>query len=157
MQRKRIPMMSTPSPEYSELQVQVGERINSQIALSHEEIATFARLSGDLNPLHHNATYAQKTRFGGVIVSGPQLISLMMGLLATRFSRETAMLGLEFAFQFRKAVKAGELITMEWEIVHAEPKASLQGVLADLDGKATNDQEQIVLTGKGRVLITAKL
>ena len=144
-------------PEFPDIVIRVGERITSQMTLSLEEIATFARLSGDLNPLHHDEEYAQQTRFGGVIVSGPQLTSLMMGLTATYFSRDTAMLGLEFTFHFRKALKAGETVTMEWEIVAAEPKISLQGVIASLDGKATNDQGQTVLTGKGKVLVTAKL
>lgn len=131
--------------------------MSSQMILSREEIATFARLSGDLNPLHHDEAHAQRTRFGGVIVSGPHLISLMMGLTATHFSRETAMLGLEFTFHFRKAVRADEMITLEWEVVHVEPKASLQGVIASLDGKAINEQGQIALRGKGKVLVTAKL
>lgn len=150
-------MMSTPSPEFPDLRIRVGERVTSQMILSREEVATFARLSGDLNPLHHDEVYAQQTRFGGVIVCGPQLVSLMMGLTATYFSRETAMLGLEFTFHFRKAVKADEMVTLEWEVVHIEPKASLQGVIASLDGKATNNQGQTVLTGKGKVLVTAKL
>src|SRR5258708_12232971 len=122
-------MMSTPSPEFPDLRIRVGERITSQIILSREEIATFARLSGDLNPLHYDELYAQQTRFGGVIVSGPHLISLMMGLTATSFSQETAMLGLEFSFRFRKAVKADEMIYLSWEIVHVEPNATFQGAI----------------------------
>lgn len=150
-------MTETSFPEFPLIQIQIGERITSQVALSLEETATFARLSGDLNPLHHDEHYAQQTRFKGVIVSGPQLTSLMMGLIATRFSRETAMLGLEFTFRFRKAVKAGEPITMTWEIVSALPKTSLQGVLVDLDGRITNEQGQIVLTSKGTILVTEQL
>lgn len=145
------------SSELPEIHVTVGERIAGQVALTHDEIATFARLSGDLNPLHYDDAYARRTRFGTVIVSGPQLISLMMGLTATYFSRETAMLGLEFAFQFRQAVKVNETVNMEWRIVTAEPKASLQGVIAGLEGKATNTQDEVVLTGSGKVLITAAL
>ena len=143
--------------EFPRIQIHVGEHITGQVGLSLEEIATFARLSGDLNPLHHDERYAQQTRFGGVIVSGPQLISLMMGLVATHFSQETAMLGLDFSFRFRKAVHAGEIVTMSWEIVSARPKTSLQGVLVDLDGRIVNKQEQLVLTGQGKVLVTEKL
>lgn len=145
------------SPEIPEIRVTVGERIVGQVALTHEEVATFARLSGDLNPLHYDDAYARQTRFGCVIVSGPQLISLMMGLTATYFSRETAMLGLEFTFRFHQAVKVGETVSMEWQVVTAEPKASLQGVIASLEGKAINDHGQVVLTGSGKVLITATL
>lgn len=66
------------------------------------------------------------------------------------------MLGLEFTFHFRKAVKADETVRMTWNIVSAEPKASLQGVLVNLDGRAMVS-DQIVLIGKGKVLVTAKL
>jgi hypothetical protein len=46
---------------------------------------------------------------------------------------------------------------MAWDIVSAAPKASLQGVLVDLDGRAINAHGQIVLIGKGKVLVTTKL
>ena len=137
--------------------VQVGERITGQACLSREEIATFARLCGDLNPLHHDEDYARHTRFGGIIACGPQVTSLMMGLTATYFSQGKAMLGLEFTFRFRKAVKAGEAIALAWEVVAAEPKASLRGVLVTLEGRATNSQGEAVLTGTGKVLVTDKL
>lgn len=137
--------------------VQVGERIAAQVALTREEIATFARLCGDLNPLHHDEGYARQTRFGSIIACGPHITSLMMGLTATHFSRSGAMLGLEFTFRFRKAVQADELITMEWEVVTVEPKASLQGSIVTLRGKATNQQGQDVLTGTGKILATDKL
>ena len=146
----------TPSDAPGRL-VQVGERITGQICLSREEIAAFARLCGDLNPLHHDEDYARQTRFGGIIACGPQITSLMMGLTATYFSQGKAMLGLEFTFRFRKAVKAGEMIDMAWEVVAAEPKASLQGELVTLEGKATNPQGQIVLNGVGKVLVTDTL
>lgn len=137
--------------------IQIGERITAQVALTRAEIARFATLCGDQNPLHHDEAYALQTRFGGIIACGPHITSLMMGLTATHFSRDGAMLGLEFTFRFRKAVKADEQITMEWEIVAAEYKASLQGSLVTLHGKASNEEEQEVLTGTGKILATEKL
>jgi acyl dehydratase len=137
--------------------IQIGERITGQVTLSREDIARFATLCGDQNPLHHDEAAARQTRFGGIIACGPHMTSLMMGLTATRFSRDGAMLGLEFTFRFRKAVKADEQITMEWEIVAAEYKASLQGTLVTLQGKATNPEGQEVLTGTGKILATDKL
>ena len=137
--------------------IQIGERITGQVSLTREEIARFATLCGDQNPLHHDETYARQTRFGGIIACGPHITSLMMGLTATYFSRDGAMLGLEFTFRFRKAVKADEQIIMEWEIVAAEYKASLQGTLVSLQGKATNQEGQEVLTGSGKILATEKL
>jgi acyl dehydratase len=137
--------------------IEIGERITGQVTLSSEEIAQFARLCGDLNPLHHDEVYARQTRFGGIIACGPHITSLMMGLTATHFSRDGAMLGLEFTFRFRKPVKVNEQIDMLWEVVAVEPKASLQGSLVTLQGKAINPQGQEVLVGTGKILATEKL
>ena len=137
--------------------IQVGERITGQVILTSEEIARFATLCGDQNPLHHDEHYARQTRFGGIIACGPHITSLMMGLTATYFSRSGAMLGLEFTFHFRKAVKADDQIDMLWEVTAVEPKASLQGSIVTMQGKATNQQGQEVLTGTGKILATEKL
>ncbi|QBD76435.1 hypothetical protein EPA93_10600 [Ktedonosporobacter rubrisoli] len=135
----------------------VGEHIVRQISLTREEIANFATLCGDLNPLHHDENYARQTRFGGIIACGPQVTSLMMGLVATYFSQGQAMLGLEFNFRFLKAVKAEDTITIDWEITSVEPKASLQGDIVSLAGVASNLQGQTVIAGKGKVLVMEKL
>jgi acyl dehydratase len=148
---------ATPSEPQSALFVRVGERIEGQISLTPAEIATFATLCSDLNPLHHDESYARQTRFGGIIACGPHVISLMMGMTATHFSRTRAMLGLDFNFRFRKAVKAGETIDVVWEVTMAVPKATLGGDLVTLEGKATNQQGQVVVQGTGKVLVTDKL
>jgi acyl dehydratase len=62
------------------------------------------------------------------------------------------MLGFEFTFRFRKAVKADERIDMAWEIVSADYKRNLGGELVGLEGKATNPQGEVVLTGAGGLL-----
>jgi 3-hydroxybutyryl-CoA dehydratase len=100
---------------------------------------------------------AQQSRFGGIIACGPQITSLMMGILATYFTRNTAALGLEFSFRLHKAVKAEETIEMEWEIVTIEPKTSLAGEIVTLQGKATNEHGKAVLTATSKVLVTPSL
>ena len=40
----------------------IGERITGQSKLTPAEIATFANMSGDHNPLHHDMAYARLTR-----------------------------------------------------------------------------------------------
>ena len=150
-------MSQQPSARSDRNAIPVGAHIVEQVTLSAEEIARFATLCGDMNPLHHDEDYARQTRFGGVIACGPQLSSLMMGMTATHFSREGAMLGLEFSFRFRKAVKAGETIFMDWVIVSAVYKASLQGELIELEGTALNQAGELVLTGQGKILAVDKL
>ncbi len=137
--------------------VLVGDRISNRVTLSEAGIAEFARLCGDANPLHTDPAYAARTRFGGIIASGPQYASLFMGLVASHFSRGGAMLGLEFSFQFRKAVRAGDTLEMTWEVVAVEPKDRLNGDLVSLRGVITNQAGAEVLGATGKVLVTATL
>jgi acyl dehydratase len=150
-------MTHSPSPEFQEIRISIGERIVGQATLTPAEIAAFARMCGDQNPLHHDEAYARTTRFGGIIACGPQLTSLTMGLLATYFTQNSAMLGLEFTFHFLKAVMAGETIEMEWEVVAKESKASLGGEIVSLKGKTTNGRGEPVLTAVGKILVTPNL
>ena len=138
--------------------VQVGERLVGRASLTPAEIAEFARLSGDPNPLHHDEAYARETRFGGIIVSGPQIVSLMLGLIPTHFGqRNKVALGLEFSFRFVQAIRARETMEMEWQVTATEPKAHLGAEIVTLEGEVTNQNDQVVFTGTGKILVTSKL
>src|SRR5207249_5971418 len=100
--------------------------------LTAEDIARFAALSRDHNPLHHDEGRARASRFGGIIASGPHLSAIFMGITATHFSRRGTALGLEFNFQFRKAARAGETLELRWRVVRVEPKEKLRGEIVFL-------------------------
>ena len=132
----------------------IGEKMVSQVRLSKAEISQFARLCGDPNLLHHDEDYARQTRFGDLIVCGPHISSLMMALTAKRFSQNTAMVGLEFSFQFLKAIKAEELVSLEMEVIGSQYKASLGGEIVELKGRVTNEQGIEMLTCIGKIFVT---
>ena len=50
--------------------VKVGDHAEFEKAVTSEDIALFAQVSGDTNPLHSDAEYAAKTRFGECIAHG---------------------------------------------------------------------------------------
>jgi acyl dehydratase len=150
--------MEQPIPSQDASQkVQVGEQFGEQIVLTRADIAAFAALCGDFNPLHHDEDYAQQTRFGGIIACGPHIAARMMGLTATHFSKKVAVLGLEFTLHFHKPVRPDEAITLLWEVVKIEPKASLQGVIVSLEGWVRDGAGQVRLIGSGKLLLTDKL
>lgn len=134
-----------------------GETFSQQSTLSEADIADFARRCGDMNPLHHDAKYAAKTRFTRVLACGPHYTSLFMGMAATHFSRQGAMLGLEFNFHFLRPVLANDTITMQWKVSEVLNKDSLGGELVSLSGKITNHLDKVVLTATGKVLVTPAL
>lgn len=133
--------------------IAVGETFSRRVTLDAASIHEFALAAGDLNPLHHDADYAKGTRFGGIIASGTQYTSLLMGLVATHFSARAASAGLEFSLQLKKPVRAGDTITLSWVVTEITPKASLNGHIVTLDGTITNQDAVQVLTCIGKIVV----
>jgi acyl dehydratase len=110
---------------------QVGERFSREVTFDADSIRSFATLAGDHNPLHHDLAYASRSRFGGLIASG----ALLMGMVATHLSRGTMALGVEFSLRFRKAVRAGQTLRLEWTITAVEPEPRIGGDFVYLEGR----------------------
>ncbi len=133
--------------------VRPKERFSTEVQLTPESVAEFATRAGDANPIHHDAERAAATRFGGLVASGPQTSSLLMGLTASHFSQHGAMLGLEFSFRFRRAVGASERVRLEWLVVGVRPSTTLGGDLVQLRGRLLNENGETAVGAKGRVLV----
>jgi acyl dehydratase len=143
------------APRYSA--IEAGERFRRRVTFDAESIRTFAEVSGDRNPLHHDEDAAAAGRFGTLIASGPHVTALMMGLDATYLSREHEALGLGFEFRFVRAVPAGITLTLEWTVASVEPKASLEGDVVTVDGRAIDDDGIVYVTGRGSNLVRAPM
>jgi len=87
--------------------LRVGERFTRRVVFDLASIREFATLSGDFNPLHHDAAFAARSRYEAVIVSGPHIVALLMGLDATWLTQRFDAVGLHFDFRFVKAIPAG--------------------------------------------------
>jgi len=131
----------------------VGETFSRTATLDAANISAFATSVGDLNPLHHDAGFAKTTRFGGIIACGPQYASMLMGLVATHYSGDTASVGLEFQFRFVKPVHAGDTIKLTWTVAAVDFNPKLKGDVVTLDGSITNQNAVEVLTSRGKVVV----
>jgi len=58
-----------------------GQRFQQTRTLTLADFATFARLSGDDNPIHVDPDFAAQTRFGRPVAHGMMLYGLICGLL----------------------------------------------------------------------------
>ena len=135
----------------------VGDRFGKSVTLDVESIGSFARACGDTNPLHHDDAVARASRFGSIIACGPHTASLLLALSAEHFARICPALGLDFRVQFRKAVKAGDTLALEWTVVRVEDKPSMRGELVEMDGRVHNQHRELVLSGHGLVLAAERL
>jgi len=134
-----------------------GERFSQTVSLSPEMVSEVANAVGDNNPVHHDSAFAEHTRFGRPIASGPHTTALLLALTASHFSKTGAMLGLEFWVRFKKAIFADETIKLEWLVVKVTPNPKLQGDMVELRGRIRSQDGATALGAKGRVLVTDRL
>jgi acyl dehydratase len=134
-----------------------GERFSSEVTLTPTMVSAYARAAGDSNPVHHDAQFAASTRYGRLIASGTQTTALLLGLTASHFSREGAMVGLEFWVRFRRPVYADETIHLEWLVVKVTANEKLNGDVVELRGRIRAQDGETALGAKGRVLVTDRL
>ncbi|NWG26084.1 MAG: MaoC family dehydratase [Pseudorhodoplanes sp.] len=139
------------------MRVRVGERFTETIVMTPEEVRAFARAANDHNPVHHDEAAAANSRFKRLIASGTQTASRLMAMTANHFSRNTAVLGLDFSVRFHRAVYADETITLEWEVIGVQESPTLNGDLVELRGRVTNAAGELAVGATGRVLVTDKL
>ena len=139
--------------------IRVGEKLTRTLRFSREDIAAFARMSLDENPLHLDSQLAQRTRFGEIIASGQQSAAVLMGMLATHYSRADdgvvrQMLCLNMNFAFKRPVFADQEIKLEWAVSAVEWKSKLKGMLAHLDGRAAVPRTSPAVVARGTILLT---
>lgn len=136
----------------------VGEEVRATMRLTRQQIADFATLTEDSNPLHHDRAAAQRANFGEVIASGQHTASRLMGLVASHFSkpidgqaRDT--LCLNFNFAFKAPVFAEQDIALKWRVSAVEPNVRRGGLIGHLDGEARIGSRVCVI-GRGTLLVS---
>jgi acyl dehydratase len=154
--------MTDPSPSLSDEAAvaslaRVGERIEHVARYTRDEIARFATLTLDLNPVHHDRAAALRVGLSDVIASGQHTSALMSGLAATWFSRADdgiarSMLCLHFNFAYREPIFAESEVMLRWVVSGTEWNASLDGVIVQLEGQATVANALAVIA-RGTVLV----
>jgi acyl dehydratase len=135
----------------------IGESFEHAETLDEETISAFARLIGDLNPLHHDRVAAEASRFGGIIASGPHYASILLARVATHFSRGTSMVGLEFSLKFHAPARPGDALRFRWEVIDVAWNEKLKGDIVSLAGSVWNAEGTELLTSQGKVLVSGDL
>lgn len=95
---------------------QVGEKAQRSLTLTQEHVETFARLTGDYNPLHFDTEFAKRTRFGGLVVQGGLTTGLLHALVAMDLPGPGSVF-LSQNWKFTAPVYIGDTITAAAEVV----------------------------------------
>lgn len=66
-------------------ELKIGQSYEMKRVFTQEEVAKFANLSYDTNPLHTDVEFAKKTQFGQLIVPGFLTASMFSAIIGTKF------------------------------------------------------------------------
>ena len=144
-------MNATPHTEwlenitYDELSIGQSARLLRTLTLA--DIQAFAAVSGDTNPAHLNAEYANDTLFHGVIAHGMWGGALISALLGTQFPGPGTIY-LEQVLHFTKPVRIGDTLAVMATVVSKDDVKKR----VELDCLVTNQKGDRVLHGTARVL-----
>lgn len=144
-------MNTTPHTEwlenitYDELSIGQSARLLRTLTLA--DIQAFAAVSGDTNPAHLNAEYANDTLFHGVIAHGMWGGALISALLGTQFPGPGTIY-LEQVLHFTKPVRIGDTLAVMATVVSKDDAKKR----VELDCLVTNQKGDRVLHGTARVL-----
>ena len=138
--------------------IAAGETFSCRVCYSREDIATFARQTGDTNPLHHDLAAARRARHGDIIACGQHTAARMMGVLASHFSRDDdglarELLCLNFNFSLKAPVFANQPMTLGWQVNHVSLNSKLGGLVGELSGEARRDDDSLCVVARCTVLV----
>ena len=151
------PAAFAPSaPIYSDLstvrnrtfdEITVGETASIERTLSNKDIELFAVLSGDVNPQHLDADYAESTRFQGVIAHGMLGGALISAVLGTRLPGPgTIYLGQ--TLKFLAPVRIGDQLRISVTVIARDEERKRLTLACE----CTNQDGTTVITGEAEVV-----
>jgi phosphate acetyltransferase len=128
-------------------EITLGQSARLLRTLTLADIQAFAAVSGDTNPAHLDAKYANDTLFHGVIAHGMWGGALISALLGTQFPGPGTIY-LDQVLHFTKPVRVGDTLTVTATVVSKDQtKKSVE-----LDCQVLNQKGERVLHGTARVL-----
>ena len=98
------------------MSVSVGQKAQRSLTLTADHVQTFARLTGDHNPLHFDAEFAARTKFGSLVVQGGLTTGLLHALVAMDLPGPGTVF-LSQSWKFTAPVYIGDTITAEAQVL----------------------------------------
>lgn len=112
--------------------------------LSREDIARYAQASGDLNPLHLDAAFAQQAGFDDVIVHGMLGMALLGRLLSRHYPTSNVR---QFSARFVAIIKVGQRLHCSAQLLERDSNS------ATLSLEARDEHGTVVISGRATLAL----
>jgi len=123
-----------------------GQQALLQRSVTADDIKAFALVSGDVNPAHVDAEYAEASRFHGVIAHGMFAGALISSVLGTEFPGPGTIY-IAQSLHFHRPVRVGDRLSVQVTVIDKD--AETRNVR--LDCAVLNQLQQTVVSGEALV------
>ena len=151
--------MSHTSLTYGE--IKIGDAAALSLVADAETVKTYARLTGDLNPVHLDEDYAARSFFKGRVAHGLLAAGLIGAVMGTRLPGPGSIY-LRQELDFKSPVFLGETITARVQVLEKfdrQEKIKLRTWVENQDGRVVLDGSAMVLfrpAGRGLAIKQAE-
>jgi len=146
--------LTRPRGRYFE-EFEIGDGVETAArTITETDVALFAGLSGDYNPLHTDAEFAKGTLFGERIAHGLLGLSIASGLASRLgFVEGTTEAFTALEWKFRAPIKIGDTIHVQAKVRQKKEMPRLGGGFITFDVRLLNQRNETVQKGTWTVLI----
>jgi 3-hydroxybutyryl-CoA dehydratase len=127
---------------------QIGQRASFTKTVTESDVTMFAGLTGDFNPVHVDAEYARKSRFGQRVAHGIFTVGLISAVLGNKLPGPGCIY-LSQQVEFLAPVFIGDTITAVVEVTEWREDKRIMTLKTD----CYNQVQKEILTGKAVLLI----
>ncbi len=124
-------------------QVKEGDSIPTvQRSITQERINSYAAASGDFNPVHVDAEFAAKSRFGGTIAHGMLVAATLSEAMTAAFSINWLESG-RLKLRFKSPVYPGDTVTALGNVERITERDGARHVVCSVSVRRQNGEEAI--------------
>ena len=134
--------------EYTFDEINIGLTKKFEVVISESMVKNFAEISGDFSPIHMDDKYAKSTSFGKRVVHGMLLASFLSRVDRMYLPGKHALY-LSQSVEFRNPCFIGDTVKVFSKVIDKSKSTKI----LKTESKITNPQNEILLTGIGRVIV----
>ncbi len=124
-------------------EIEIGQKASITQEITEGNILIFAGATGDLNPVHINEDFAEKTKFKTRIAHGMLSVSLIAAVLGRKLPGEGSVY-VSQDVKFKAPVFIGDIITAEVKVIAKD----IERNRITLNTTCMNQSGQIVIEGQ---------
>ena len=129
-------------------QIEIGLSVEFPVTISESMVDDFAKVSGDFSPIHMDDKYAKSTSFGKRVVHGMLLGSFLSRVDGMYLPGKHALYFSQ-CVEFRNPCFIGDTVKVFSKVIDKSESTKI----LKIESKITNQQNEILLTGIGRVIV----